>query len=142
MSVNHADEENVQEIETLERELAHALQPVDPPEGFAERVLARAEQFISVEPAVPVDRKQFQIAGRHSLFQKSRWLSGAIAALLLFGVFFAKQAYTHHQQQKAELAERQFEAGLQITDLALERVREQLQRTDLWLGDHEHFEDR
>lgn len=129
-------EEGAQEFEDLERELARALQPVEPPEGFAERVLAR------IEPAVSIDRKELHSAGRLSLFQRSRWLGGAIAAALLLGIFFAKQAYTHHQQQKAELAERQFEAGLQITDLALERVREQLRRTDLWLGDHEHFEDR
>lgn len=119
-------EEGTQEFEDLERELARALQPVEPPEGFAERVLAR------IEPAVSINQKKLHPVGRLILFQRSRWLGGAIAAALLFGIFFAKQAYTHHQQQKAELAERQFEAGLQITDLALERVREQLRRTDLW----------
>jgi hypothetical protein len=41
----------------------------------------------------------------------------------------------HARRERAEEAQRQFEAGMRITDAALEHTREQLQRAGVLVGD-------
>ena len=108
----------------FEQELAQAMRGVDPPEGFAERVLARAQA--SERPRARV----LAMPARLRL-----WASGAIAAALLVGVFAGDQLHARHQREQAQLAQQQFEAGVRITDEALEHTREQLAQAGVRFGE-------
>ena len=108
----------------FERNLTEALRLVDPPEGFAERVMARA--LASEQPRARV------LAMRPSV---RAWMSGAIAAALLAGVFVADEVHVRRQRERGELAQQQFEAGLRITDEALQHTREQLARAGVRFGE-------
>ena len=101
----------------FERNLTQALRPVDAPEGFAERVIARAQR------SAPPAGKLIQMPLRTRM-----WATGAIAAALLTGVF-AQQTHVRHERQKAELAQQQFDAAMRITDQTLDDVRQQLQHS-------------
>jgi len=108
----------------FERELTQALRAVDPPDGFAERVMARAQT--SEQPRAKVIAMPRRLPS---------WTSGAIAAALLLGVFFGVQIHLRHQREQAQIAQQQFEDGIRITDQALERTRQQLQRAGVLVGD-------
>lgn len=108
----------------FEEELTQAIRAVDPPDGFAERVMARAQA--SEQPRAKIFAMPRRLPS---------WTSGAIAAALLLGVFFGVQTHLRHQREQAEFAQQQFEAGIRITDAALERTRHQLQRAGVLVGD-------
>ncbi|MGA1981624.1 MAG: hypothetical protein ABSG84_04050 [Acidobacteriaceae bacterium] len=116
----------------FEQELTQAMRAVDPPEGFAERVLTRAE-------AREAPRARVLAMPR----RRPLWTSGAVAAALLVGVFVGEQTHMRHQreqaeatqQQRAEAAQRQFEAGIRITDETLDHARAQLARAGIELRD-------
>jgi type VI protein secretion system component VasF len=120
MSVNQPEEP----FTKFERELTQALRAVDPPDGFAERVMARAQT--SEQPRAKVIAMPRRLPS---------WTSGAIAAALLLGVFFGVQIHLRHQREQAQIAQQQFEDGIRITDQALERTRQQLQRAGVLVGD-------
>jgi hypothetical protein len=120
MCVKQPEELNAE----FERNLTEALRLVDPPEGFAERVMARA--LASEQPRARV------LAMRPSV---RAWMSGAIAAVLLAGVFVADEVHVRRQRERGELAQQQFEAGLRITDEALQHTREQLARAGVRFGE-------
>jgi hypothetical protein len=63
------------------------------------------------------------------------WLGGAIAAALLAGVFVGDQVHERRERERADTAQRQFEAGMRITDAALEHTRDQLRRAGVLVGD-------
>ena len=107
----------------FEKELKEAMRAVDAPEGFAERVLARAEA--SVLPRARV------LTMPHRL---RSWTGGAIAAALLVGAFTGEEVHLRRQRERAELAQRQFETAMRITDRTLEHVRQQLQQAGVTVG--------
>ncbi len=53
------------------------------------------------------------------------WLSGAIAAALVAGVFVAQDV---HQRHEREVANREFALSMQIEERAMEHTRQQLQK--------------
>jgi hypothetical protein len=108
----------------FEQELTQAMRGVDPPEGFAERVLARAE-------ACEAPRARVLAMPRHLRL----WASGAIAAALVVGVVAGEQTHLRHERERAELAQQQFEAGIRITDATLEHVRLQLAQAGVRFGE-------
>ena len=110
-------------FEELERYLYQAMRPVDAPEGFADRVMERAKA------AAPAKAKVLVMPLRPRL-----WVGSAIAAALLMGVFVGDQQYERRQREKAEVAQKQFEAGIEITDRALEHTRDQLERAGVMVG--------
>lgn len=59
------------------------------------------------------------------------WATGAIAALLLVGVFSVEQVREKHE--RVALADRDFAVSQQVTEQALEHTREQLQRAGIAL---------
>lgn len=59
------------------------------------------------------------------------WATGAIAALLLVGVFSIEQV--REKRERVVLADRDFAVSQQITEQALEHTREQLQRVGIAL---------
>ena len=95
-----------------EHRLTQALQHVEPPSGFADRVLQRAEEL--------PQRKVLVMSPR-----VGTWLTGAIAAALALGVFTGERLHQRHERERAT---QQFETATRITDQALAHAREQLQR--------------
>lgn len=114
--------------ERFEEELTRAMQRVDAPAGFAERTLARARQLDDERPAAKRTVSPRMWSGWRG------WASGLAAAALLAGVIAGEQIHLRHQREQAALAERQFEAGIEITDQALDHARAQLQRAGIGLG--------
>lgn len=110
-------------FEELEQYLKGAMRRVDAPEGFADRVIARAR------PA-SATAKVLMMPSRMRI-----WVSGAVAATLLAGVFVGDQVRERRQRERAEDAQRQFEAGMRITDAALEHTRQQLRSAGVVVGD-------
>ena len=109
------------EQDQFERELTRAMRGVDPPQGFADRVMARAHA------AVPVRAKVLWMPRR-----VRQWTGGALAATLLAGVFFGEEARLRHQREEA--AQRQFELAMRITDRTLEHVQQQLSDAGVRFG--------
>jgi uncharacterized protein CbrC (UPF0167 family) len=124
--VNQLEDKNVPEdgngedSADFESHLTQALRRVDAPEGFADRVIARAK--LDPAPRVLMMKPSQQA-----------WLGGAIAAALFLGVFGAEQIH-QRQQQRAALVQQQFEAGIRITDDALNHAREQLEQDGVGAG--------
>ena len=105
-----------EKLTEFEQQLTQAMRRVDPPEGFAERVLARA--------------KTQQVSPTNLLVMPARvrvWAGGAIAAVLAIGAFVGQQVHVRQERHKAEVAQQQFETALRITDETLDQVRLQLQ---------------
>jgi hypothetical protein len=114
----------------VEEHLAYALRPVAPPNGFADRIVARAVQ---ISPSTRA--KVVEMTGRRRLWTGwTIWTSGAIAAALLAGFFITGQTRARHQRQEVERAEHQFEVALRITDETLEQTRQQLHEAGVDLG--------
>jgi predicted nucleic acid-binding protein len=121
-------EDSMEEFADLERQLRHALRPVDAPVGFADRVIARAQAGATPEPK----------RARILMFPKLRsriWIPSAVAAMLLVGVAGERAHEQMEQRRKAEEAQKQFETALQVTDRALEHARQQLQRAGISFGE-------
>ncbi len=109
----------------LERELAVALgRRAVVPEGFAERVLARAAAEVPAEERGRLLRWRGQTG----------WAGWAVAAGLTVGVLAGGGVWERRQvEQRAEArrcadATAQFETAQRITDQTLDRVRAQMER--------------
>ena len=113
------DWETNSDAEAFEADLTRALQPVDPPQGFADRVLARA-----ASAKRPAARVLLMPVG-------ARWAAGAIAAVLLAGVFTSAEIHVRRERARTETAEREFQAAIAITSATLDDVREQLNQIDM-----------
>src|SRR5947209_19743592 len=105
-------------MKAFEAELGHALAATDPPQGFADRVLARAAS--QERPAARV----------FAMPIRSRWAIGAIAALLLMGVATTEELHLRQERAKAAQADRQFQAAVTITSAIFHDVREELQQIE------------
>jgi hypothetical protein len=111
-----------QEPDAFELQVMQALRRVDAPEGFAARVMERA-----ATPAVL--SKMVVMRPRFARMRVQTWAGGAIAAMLVLGVFGTEQVHVRHERTvRAALAQQQFETATRITDRALEHTREQLAR--------------
>lgn len=125
--VKRIEEGRVAEAE-FERELVRAMRRVDAPEGFAERVMARA-RTASQAGAVVIPRwRSVRV-----------WTSGAIAAAVLAGVFVGEQVHVRRERERAELARQelarqQFDVAMRITGETLEQAREQMQEAGVRIG--------
>jgi hypothetical protein len=110
----------------FEVQLARAMRHVDAPEGFAARVLDKAEQTQTVIVMRP----------RKGLWRMQAWTGGAIAALLALGMFGAEQLHLRRERaEETAKADQQFAVAVQVTDHALAQTREQLARAGLNLGE-------
>jgi len=109
----------------FELQLTRAMRRVDAPEGFAARVLEKAEE----PQAVVVMRPQ------SGLWRMQAWMGGAIAAVLVLGMVTAEQMHLRRERAEQAKADQQFAVAMQVTDHALAQTREQLQRAGLKLGE-------
>lgn len=104
----------------LDDELRMLLGRKEPPEGFAERVLARMEVATSRPNAIPLPRR--------TPFRRSwiAWAAGIAACLLLAISFVRYRRYEHHRAE-AELASQQATIALRIASSQLNRALQQAQ---------------
>jgi hypothetical protein len=112
----------------LEGQLRNALRPVDPPAGFADRVIAHTHVEAASQPR----------RARILMFPTMRsrvWIGSAVAAMLLVGVAGEQAHERMEQRRKAAEAQKQFETALQVTDRALEHARQQLLRAGVSFGE-------
>jgi hypothetical protein len=122
--LNQPGELNPGEFAELERELRQALERVDAPQGFVERTMARAHKDHATRGKLLVMPSRLRT-----------WVSGAIAAALVAGVFLGEQVHVRREREKAEIAQQQFEAAMRITGETLEQTRQQLQEAGVRIGD-------
>ncbi len=121
--------------------LARAMRRVDAPEGFADRVVARAETgSVAASTRVPKSGpgapKVVGMRPRFGLLRMQVWAGGGIAAVLALGMFGAEQLHLRRERaEQAAKADQQFAVAMQVTDHALAQTREQLQRAGLNLGE-------
>ena len=110
----------------FEQELTQRMRRVDPPEGFMERLLERAE---SEAPS----RGKILTMPRRTVFRA--WIGGAIAATLVAGLFVSQHVREHERERKAAEAQQQYETAMQVTDHALDHTRTSLQKAGLILNE-------
>jgi hypothetical protein len=110
----------------FEQELTLRMRRVDPPEGFMERLLERAES------EAPTRAKVLSMP-RRMVFRA--WVGGAIAATLVTGIFVGEQMHVRSQERKAAEARQQYETAMQVTDHALDHTRASLQKAGLILNE-------
>ena len=115
-------------MDEFEAQLVRELRRVDAPEGFALRVLDRVS-----DRKTPLRARVLMMPAW--TFKPRVWVGGAIAAALVLGCFAAKQVRARQQQEKAELAQQQFETAMRVTDHALGQTRAHLERAGFKLGD-------
>jgi hypothetical protein len=114
----------------FEAELTLAMQRVDAPAGFADRVLAKA--------AGPESQKAEALKGKVLMMPRRvrAWVGGAVAAVLMAGAFGIQQQHERRERaEEAARAQQQYEQALQITGEALDHVRAQLQQAGVPVGD-------
>ncbi len=112
----------------FEAAVRQALLPELPPAGFANRLMARA---LAGDRPLPVAGATHAQSGKLLHWPQSRlWITGAVAAALIVGVFEGGIAWRHvrEQQQRIVQATQQFQTTERITVHALAQAREQLQR--------------
>ena len=112
---------NLDRQDDFEHQLKRAMGRVDAPQGFADALLMRAAN--ETRPSA----RLFAMPNRWRTMQM--WAAGALAATLLIGVSVQQM---HHHQERAE-ATRQFEVATQIEQQALDRTREKLSRSGIFL---------
>jgi len=120
-----------EESNDFERALTRALRPVDPPERVT-RFLALAAE-VEAERHLPRRERNHRWAfalSRPALPHLRIWATGAIAALVAFSVFAGENVHRRHQQ---DLADRQFDTAVRVTDQALDHTRAQLLRSGIRL---------
>ena len=89
-----------------------------------------------VPPATSGSRaKVLAMRPRFAWLSQRAWVGGAIAAMLVLGVFGGEQVRARHEREQAAVAQQQFEEGIRVTGQALAQTREQLERAGLRLGD-------
>ncbi|MBX9599498.1 MAG: hypothetical protein K2X35_00785 [Bryobacteraceae bacterium] len=94
----------------FEKELSNALRRVEPPEGFAERVAARAAR----------DKVTVMKPRPHW----TRW--AAAACLVIIGAAGGERYYQKRQAERAENARDQLLIALRLTGAQLDAVRQQV----------------
>ncbi len=127
--------ESEPEIGGFEQELRVALQRVAAPEGFAERVMARAA-------ATPVRIPQHTRAALGRWAQWRVWTAGALAAGVAIGYIGAERARERREQQRAAVVQRQFDEAMRVTSQALDHTRAQLARAGFRLSEADAPEGR
>jgi hypothetical protein len=116
----------VSEWDELETRLRQELGRVAAPEGFADRVMARAS-------AQRRGRVAPRLAELRPLVQQRIWLAVAAAVLVAVSAGFAVRledriAQQRQERAKAARAEHQFELAMQVTGRTLENVQERIRR--------------
>lgn len=121
--------DGAEEMDEFERALAKAMQRVDAPETLVQFLTLATE--VKRESVLPWRKRRHKFA--FVVPGARMWVGGAVAAVLVLGVFGAELVHVRREREKAEIATRQFEAATRITDQALRQTREQLARAGVSL---------
>ena len=113
----------------FERALTRAMARVNPPETLTKFLMKAAE--VEAESRLPRKERKHRWAWFVPR-QSFGWMSGALAAVMLVGVFGVEQVHVRHERERAE-ATQQFETAMRVTDHALDQTRAQLQRAGIKL---------
>jgi hypothetical protein len=119
------------ELSDFEKQLAKAMRRVDAPPNVA-KFLALATE-VHAERELP--RRERKHRWAFFLPMPPSWAAGALAAVLVLGVFAGQQVHERAQERKAAVARQQFETAMRVTDHALDQTRAQLERVGLNLGE-------
>jgi hypothetical protein len=108
-------------MDPLKSKLRRALSRLDPPDGFAERVLRRIEDEEKKKARGGTNRGRF--SAWPSMMSRRPVLAGALAVLL--AMVGGAHLYRRHQERlRTEMAKEQLLMALQITGTELVRVRQ------------------
>jgi hypothetical protein len=134
MCVNPEEMSNNEEVEIdpLEAKLRKALERVDVPPTlriFLETAIEAQEQQQTTGKLwfKPKRGGMVMVLPQSWRWMMSPWAGGAVAALLVAGVFVTGER-VHVEHVKQAKATQQFEQATQITDRALERAREKMRK--------------
>jgi hypothetical protein len=122
-------------MERFEQELMAAMRRVDAPRSLAV-FLENAAELEAAKPTTAKKRRWFQprAGGRLLVMPRTQsWMGGAIAAVLVLGCFGAVSGIHIRNERRQAEAEKQFAQAEQITDRALEHVREQMEKAGVSL---------
>jgi uncharacterized protein HemX len=119
----------VSELDDFEARLQRDLQPVDAPQGFADRVMQR----------VPQQRQGRILSFPIAVTKASHWMAVAavllMAAALGFGVHHVEQIEQQHElrqeQAKARVAAEQFALAMQVTGRTLFVVQQRIDQAGI-----------
>lgn len=115
--------------EVLEAQMHAAMQHLEAPTGFADRVMARvAAEGAATVVALSPRRRLFVLPRRAvessmTLRRHNPWLAGSIAAALLLAGSLGHQAYLRHERV---VANQQFATTLRVEQQTMNHVRAQL----------------
>jgi len=117
----------------FERALTQAMRQVDPPETLVKFLMKAAE--VEAESRSPRRERKHKWAWfvPQARRQSFGWMSGALAAVMVVGVFGVEQVHVRHEREQAAVATQQFETAMRVTDHALDQTRAQLQRAGIKL---------
>ncbi len=113
----------------FEEQLQKAMRHVDAPPTLVRFLEAAVE--VERERTLPRKERKHRWAFFLPRPQFAAWMTSAVAAMLVVGVFAGEHAYRRHEQ--TVLATQQFETATRITDEALAHTREQLARAGVSL---------
>lgn len=121
------------QMQQFERALSRAMQRVEVRTETTAKLLALADEAERKHEHASGSFRllKFSNSGRVFAMKPGAWMGGAIAAMLAMGCFVG--AHIHEQHERRIEAQRQFQTAERITDQALERTREQLQRQGIEL---------
>jgi hypothetical protein len=113
----------------FELKLSKAMRRVHAPDDLAKFLMAATE--VQAERHLPRSERKHRWAFFVPRPQAAAWMAGALAAVVVVGVFAGDHAYRQHE--RSVQATQQFETATRITDQALEHTREQLARAGISL---------
>jgi len=127
-----------EEFDAFEQELRKALERVDAPptlRAFLETAIEAEEHRKRTSNLwfTPKRGGKLLVLPKPWRWMASPWAGGAVAALLVAGVFVTG-AHVHEERVKQAQATQQFEQATQITDRALEHAREKMRKAGVDLN--------
>jgi hypothetical protein len=126
---NEQPAQAMQQSEPLELTMQAAMQRVDAPAGFADRVMARVAAEGAGSVASPTPKRRLLVFPRRAmergmtLRRHNPWLAGSMAAGLLLAGVLGHQAYRQHERA---VANQQFATTLRVEQQTMNHVRAQL----------------
>lgn len=113
-----------EDLTRFEEELKGALGRVDAPPELLRKTIERAEADVShstMKKAMPLRLRA--------------WVRGAMAAALVGGAVLVGAVHLRREHERADEAQRQFQAAVRITDRTLDHARQQLERAGVQFGE-------
>jgi hypothetical protein len=113
----------------FEQQLTQAMRRVDAPQGLAARIMDQAAGPAENPAEKQAERKSKVIVMRPR-FSSMRlaWSGGAIAAMLMLGIFAGEEVHVRHQREQAD---QQFALSMQIEEQAMAHTRQQLEKAGI-----------